>query len=463
MTPRTVTCLGYTIPPNPDISGIGVRTAIYLQSLLCIIPAIISLCNSRLSKDDLEFVRAQSMTGITLSLAMLISATCQALVEETGLAPYHLNVVLSVCLVASWNLGVYGVMKTWMGQRKLKGTRGREGAGRRIVDSCTSVNVDQEAAGIEAGSAADNDQIVAPRPRFSKQTSHVGRIESSLIKILRILHEILSYRTLAILNTALLASLGLWFWSNPYTFGVGPHDPRSIDCVSLFVFPELSNGAKPAQAQNQTQTQPTHAVDVDVAFEGFGVPLSSKSLQGTNLTLYALFCVGLVWDAVVCFWGVDHARVWRLLYDRFFMRSVNCLRSLKVPSGKICHRKSGDDGGERKDVIDDSNLESGSVLTDKRQDHSPSNPKHERRAGRWKTFTSLVSILILITFQGAFIASIETTLRMNRHIRSSGGDEEEQWGFGQVLALVMMITPLRDTVEYVSKYVERRRIIVDMN
>jgi hypothetical protein len=51
------------IPADPDISGIGVRTAIYAQNTLCFVPVIINLWDRRVTRLEVQSVESQS-TGI---------------------------------------------------------------------------------------------------------------------------------------------------------------------------------------------------------------------------------------------------------------------------------------------------------------------------------------------------------------------------------------------------------------
>jgi hypothetical protein len=50
-----------------------------------------------------------------------------------------------------------------------------------------------------------------------------------------------------------------------------------------------------------------------------------------------------------------------------------------------------------------------------------------------------VGLLLLVAINILFIVDIELTLRRNNRT-----DEEDEWGFGQVLALLLLLVPLRD-------------------
>jgi hypothetical protein len=65
---------GPCIGPNPDIAGIGVRAAIYLQNLLGFIPAISALWDGEVAPYELEAVETQSTTILITAFGIVISA-----------------------------------------------------------------------------------------------------------------------------------------------------------------------------------------------------------------------------------------------------------------------------------------------------------------------------------------------------------------------------------------------------
>jgi hypothetical protein len=71
-----VDCLhSQIIPANPDIAGVGIRVAIYIQNLLSFIPAFFALLDGKISVKELETVEKQSTTILITAFAVLISAT----------------------------------------------------------------------------------------------------------------------------------------------------------------------------------------------------------------------------------------------------------------------------------------------------------------------------------------------------------------------------------------------------
>ena len=55
----------------------------------------------------------------------------------------------------------------------------------------------------------------------------------------------------------------------------------------------------------------------------------------------------------------------------------------------------------------------------------------------------IVGLVCLVAINILFIVDIELTLRRNKENQT---DEERQWGFGQILALLFLVVPLRDAL-----------------
>ncbi|KAA1478032.1 hypothetical protein DENSPDRAFT_787491 [Dentipellis sp. KUC8613] len=94
-----------TIPPNPDVSGIGVRTAIYAQNLLSFIPAMWALWDGEVTMHELESIETQSMTILIMAFAILISAMVQA--QTLGLTNFHAAIVLNLSWMNNTNTFIY--------------------------------------------------------------------------------------------------------------------------------------------------------------------------------------------------------------------------------------------------------------------------------------------------------------------------------------------------------------------
>jgi hypothetical protein len=83
---------------NPDISGIGVRAAIYAQNLLCFFPVAAYLWDGTVSPNELKGIKDQSIGMLAIAFAVLISAIIQArtAVEALQITRFHVAVILDL-------------------------------------------------------------------------------------------------------------------------------------------------------------------------------------------------------------------------------------------------------------------------------------------------------------------------------------------------------------------------------
>jgi hypothetical protein len=93
---------------DPDIAGIGVRVAIYVQNILSFIPAVRALWDGRVDLNELEAVEDQSTTILLTAFAILISAMVEA--RTLGLTSFHANVVLSLSWMNNTNTFIYFIL-----------------------------------------------------------------------------------------------------------------------------------------------------------------------------------------------------------------------------------------------------------------------------------------------------------------------------------------------------------------
>lgn len=88
----------FCIPANPDISGIGVRTAIYAQNLLCFAPVVADLLDGVVSAEEMKGIKDQSIGMLCIAFAILISAIIQAK-ATTSISPitnFHAAIILDL-------------------------------------------------------------------------------------------------------------------------------------------------------------------------------------------------------------------------------------------------------------------------------------------------------------------------------------------------------------------------------
>ncbi|KAJ7863706.1 hypothetical protein B0H13DRAFT_2282007 [Mycena leptocephala] len=90
-------CMG--IEPNPDISGIGVRVAIYAQALLSILYPIFFVWDGEISSKESKTMSRISMNITLTACALLVSAGIQA--ATFGLGLYHALIILQLSWINS--------------------------------------------------------------------------------------------------------------------------------------------------------------------------------------------------------------------------------------------------------------------------------------------------------------------------------------------------------------------------
>ncbi|KAG6916011.1 hypothetical protein DXG01_008821 [Tephrocybe rancida] len=90
---------------NPDVSGIGVRIAIYAQNLLSFGPAILALKDRKVTPTELETIETQSTTILITAFAILLSTIIQAC--TAGISNYHASIVLDLSWMNNTNLFIY--------------------------------------------------------------------------------------------------------------------------------------------------------------------------------------------------------------------------------------------------------------------------------------------------------------------------------------------------------------------
>ncbi|KAG6889871.1 hypothetical protein C0995_013845 [Termitomyces sp. Mi166 len=91
------------ISSNPDISGIGVRVAVYIQNFLSFVPAIAALRDGKVTFTELDSLETQSTTILITVLAILISTVIQAHMDD-GITNYHASIVLNLSWMNNTNL-----------------------------------------------------------------------------------------------------------------------------------------------------------------------------------------------------------------------------------------------------------------------------------------------------------------------------------------------------------------------
>ncbi|KAJ6457947.1 hypothetical protein C8R45DRAFT_1184031, partial [Mycena sanguinolenta] len=106
----------------PDIAGVGVRVAIYIQNILGFIPAISALWDGQVMQYELEAVETQSTTILITAFAILISAMVQA--QTLVLSSFHASLILSLSWMNNTNTFIYFLLyiqyRSQLGPRQIR-------------------------------------------------------------------------------------------------------------------------------------------------------------------------------------------------------------------------------------------------------------------------------------------------------------------------------------------------------
>ncbi|KAF5363916.1 hypothetical protein D9756_000006 [Leucocoprinus leucothites] len=176
-----ITCL----PANPDIFGIGVRTAIYAQNLLSFIPALFALQDGKVTPFELEASENQSTTTLIIAFAILLNVIIQGL--SHGLINYQAAIILNLSWMNNTHLFIYSLLYAYstveLGEEEIK-----QGGDRRTLRAFWLYRTKK----------------VMKNPVFIVGSVHL----------------------------ALMSAVGIWLWAKPVAFSRSPLCSLS---ASLFV------------------------------------------------------------------------------------------------------------------------------------------------------------------------------------------------------------------------------------
>ncbi|KAJ7664536.1 hypothetical protein DFH06DRAFT_1187984 [Mycena polygramma] len=330
------------IPAEPDISGIGVRAAIYAQNLLSFIPAISALSHGEVALYELDVVKDQSTTILITAFGIFRSA-----MHKSQLGPQQIKSDL-----ISWFK--YG--KT------------------SIVGAVTLDDAQKH------GRDAADDSDFGPRSLLTV----VFRVKiRGMVALLGSLH------------LSMMSVLGLWLWSKPLSFGTATDANASALSFSSTVI------------------------------LGKHVPLASSGLRIWSLLIYAVFLVPAL---------------------NLIVPVVGLL--LLMQTCTACH------GRRRVNKFDPSWRGSllsapGAAALDRRAKLHSKAVRNLARRSLWAlqawynpfALPIVAAMLLLFATNIIFIVDTEAAFRRNRDLQTEG---ESDWTFGQTLAVLLLVLPLRD-------------------
>ncbi|KAF5364446.1 hypothetical protein D9758_010658 [Tetrapyrgos nigripes] len=245
---------------DPDISGIGVRAAIYTQNLLSFIPAIWALWDGEVSLYELESVETQSTTILITAFAIVISAMVQA--GRSGLSSFQASIVLNMSWMNNTNTFIYFLLyiqhKSQPGPAQIEPKLSAWIQHARNKLSLWNLMAEvkgllqpefrtkEEQKFIRSSDAEK--QLESNQDTKSPQQSFIKNVFRRIVFLLGSLH------------LTIMAGLGIWMWRKPGSFGPSDSCLISIDSLSIVIL-------------------------------GHHVSLGSEGLRGWSLAVYSLFLV----------------------------------------------------------------------------------------------------------------------------------------------------------------------------
>ncbi|KAJ3513639.1 hypothetical protein NMY22_g14979 [Coprinellus aureogranulatus] len=384
------------IPSNPDIAGIGVRIAIYIQNLLCFIPALWALWDGKVTDYELDSTDGYSTTNLFLAFAILISCIVQAL--TIGVANYHASIVLSLSWMNNTSVFVYFLLYVqYRGQEDIepKWSAWVNHIKRRVHGMVRLPDGLRQRGGSHRLSAKDAYKVLIQRITL----------------------------VLGSLHLSLMAALGIWLWSKPQSFGKDEGSRCAFDVAELAIL-------------------------------GIFVPFGKEGLRAFSLALYSLFLIP----------GFN------LLLPVGAFLSIYCLASRRRPSPSdlptsrapptlpstnehielrpLPNRSSPSTANHPSTA----NLLNSAELNGPEMQTQTLDPQPQGRIAKLQQVMPVgIGLLILLCINIIFIVDIELTLRRNRHYQDDASSDEAEWGFGQILAMVLVFMPLRDLGESIVR------------
>ncbi|KAJ6521822.1 hypothetical protein DFH09DRAFT_213629 [Mycena vulgaris] len=209
------------ITANPDISGIGVRTAIYAQNLLCFIPVVAYLWDGTVSPDELKGIKDQSIGMLAIAFAVLISTIIQATtaVEALQITRFHVAVILDLSWMNNTSTWIWFLLYA----HHLSTVDKRKWRGKEWDPRCPRCRLEPGREPILATRSA-----WAPVLFSSKACRDHAKGRMSALRLVYHAWDLFSQAPVLILGSfhlSLMAAVGIVFWLNRSKFGT-----PLIDC-----------------------------------------------------------------------------------------------------------------------------------------------------------------------------------------------------------------------------------------
>jgi hypothetical protein len=186
------------LPAIPDISGIGVRAAIYAQNLLCFLPVGVYLWDKKISRDELSGVKDQSVGMLAIAFSILITTIILAGSEGPTISSYHAAIVLDLSWMNNTSTWIWFIL---------------------FVHHKSGIQHQPTAA---TWSAWWKLMWSSDFLQGKRGTGSGGAIQRSFLR-LYLLVTAAPVLTLGSIHLSLMAGIGIWLWANPAKFGSHIH------------------------------------------------------------------------------------------------------------------------------------------------------------------------------------------------------------------------------------------------
>ncbi|KAJ6481467.1 hypothetical protein C8R47DRAFT_1049752 [Mycena vitilis] len=363
------------ITANPDISGIGVRTAIYAQNFLCFFPVAAYLRDGTVSLEGMKGIKDQSIGMLAIAFAILISTIIQATTAVSGqqISRFHAAVILDLSWMNNTSTWIWFILYAHHLSKPDKRKR-----------RCANHNLHCPKCRLGPGRGA-----IAATPSdwarllFSKSCNiHMWSVSGGLpiFRLVERAWDLFARAPVLMLGSfhlSLMSAIGIWLWLNPSKFGV----PISCD-------PTLTVVGGPAS-------------------------FISRPLQIFSLVMYFLLLIPAV----------------NLLLPILFFLALHIAYNSQreyyypqMPKSFPSRQRS-------------------SMLSVESSTSPSSSSSSKPFSGEAYTNGLVAGLALLVVINLIFLVDIELTLARNKNLQSG---EDDVWGFGQVLALLLLVVPLRD-------------------
>jgi hypothetical protein len=197
---------------NPDVSGVGVRAAIYAQNLTCFLPVIVHLWDRKISRDELKGIKDQSIGMLAVAFAILL--TTIILAKGAGgdqkINSYHATVVLDLSWMNNTSTWIWFILYVHHQSK-----RDNQPTGAQWGDWCdTLFEPLWQLLGRNEGTGNSTETSSIGR-RSGGITQHIWRITQHIWHFISVQPVL----TLGSIHLSLMATVGIWLWSDPSKFG----------------------------------------------------------------------------------------------------------------------------------------------------------------------------------------------------------------------------------------------------